>query len=446
MNEIEKNLSDRYSPSNSTKAINCLMAALLFGFGWHIRGSGTSDPTVVMVLFLLFIGFLFSPRKKFNAITFGLIILLFRIMRRGWGTFVSQAGIPGIYEGNLQSPTEGYAVQVAWWQGYFWLFIVGLAWSGLAALILGGYNFSTKKYNYKDLVVFIILFLVGFGIGLLIAIRIIPVISPEAYYEIYSTGVSERNFISMRDNFAFAFAIVPVLIYILAVKKDVYFVKITVIIMLIFGIALSAADIFQVLGRNNLEWGWPFWSMWEYFTGFITGSLILLIFYFIPEERWNASDMDIGFFPADTPLKKILLYLIGHVALFLWGINESFMGLINSSARALGYDLDLSSAYGLIIILAIDIPLYYLYINDTFLTGFKSKSSKEKCIILLILLTPFYYICYVMQFIVSGTYIGLEMAYLVTWLDTISVIIVEIYFIYLYITFRNEKIVNVNNQ
>jgi len=50
--------------------------------------------------------------------------------------------------------------------GYMFLFFVGLAWAGLAALIIGGYNFSEKKYDYKDLIICLILYVIGFIIGL----------------------------------------------------------------------------------------------------------------------------------------------------------------------------------------------------------------------------------------------------------------------------------------
>jgi len=423
------------SDSLLQKVLNIFVGALIFGFGWHIRGSGTSDPTVVILMFLLFIGFLFSPHGKFNAIIFGLVNILFRVMRRGWGTFVSQAGIPGIFPGTLQSPTEGYYVEVAWWQGYFWLFLVGLAWSGLAALILGGYLFTEKKYTYKDLIIFIGLYVIGWAIGLVIAVNIIPIIAPEAYQEIYLDFGSERNYISMRDNFALAFAIIPVLLYVLFIKKDPYFAKLTIAIMLIFGIGLSMADLWQVYGRN-VDPQLPFWSLWEYFSGFIIGILILSLFYLIPQQRWAASDTDFEF-TADTKFKKSLCYLFGHVFLFIYAIAESLNGLARSSFQVLEIDFEPSTVYAVILLLMFDIPLYLLYMQGKFGQNFNKKAFKEKCLIILLVLMPFFYFCYVFQFILAGTYINLEKAFIVTWIDTISFIIAELYLIFLY--FKNYR-------
>lgn len=435
MNNREIESLSLKSNSLSTKIITIIIAALLFGFGWHIRGSGTSDPIAPMLMFLLFIGFLFSPRYKFNGLVFGLICIIFRIGRRGWGTFVGQ--VTGKLEGyDYIRGTEDYifySIEVPFLQGYFWLFIVGIAWCGFTALILGGYMFTDKKYNYKDLIICTGLYIVGYLIGLVIAIGLIPIISPDAYYKVYIDLQLDRNYISMRDNFAFAFAVIPVLTYFLIAKKDIYFVKISLIVMLIFGIAFSLADIWQWYGRTNLELGLPFWSLWEYFTGFIIGTLLMVMLYLIPQERWNRSNIEFTFYPADSKLKRFILYLFGHVFLFIYVIAESLNGAFNSSASNLGSDIESSTIYALSIILIIDLPLYYLYLSGKFGNNFKNKAFKDKCLIILILFVPFAYSCYVFQFIVSGTYLNWEISYLVTWLDTFSVIIIEAYLLYLLI-------------
>lgn len=433
-----------YIPSQTStglKILYILLGALLVGFGWHIRGSGTSDPTIVILMLVLFMGIIFSPRNKNNFLVFGLIVLIFRVMRRGWGTFVGQ--VTGHLAGNdviIGTETSiNYDVLVPAWQGYFWLFIVGLAWAGLAALILGGYYFTSKKYSYKHLTIMVIIYVISFFLFLLIATFLIPLIAPDAYYNVYVNLQLERNYISMRDNLAFALAIIPVLIYIILAKKDYYFVKITVFIMLIFGFAFALADIWQYIGRTNLDLGLPFWSLWEYFSGFIVGALLMLMFFKISDSRWQESDNDIGFYPVDTPLKKIIYFGIAHVGLFLYGIQVSLIGLINSSANALNIELDLSSVYGIIFILLIDIPLYYLYTQGKYGKKFKEKDFQEKCIIILTLIIPYAYLCYASQFILAGTLFNLEIGFFATWLDTISMIIVEFFLIVLIIKRRGKR-------
>lgn len=104
--------------------LTIIMGALLLGFAWQIRGSGASDPSVVALFFLLFLSINYSPRKKFNLLVFGLITFSIGIMRTGWGTFVPQAGIPGVVPGYLPLNVD---IPVPWWNGYFWLFIVGIS-------------------------------------------------------------------------------------------------------------------------------------------------------------------------------------------------------------------------------------------------------------------------------------------------------------------------------
>lgn len=101
-----------------------IVGALLLSFAWQIRGMGTSDPSVVAFLLLAYLAIHFGPRKKFTLPVFGLIAFSFVLMRTGWGTFVSQAGIPGVIPGYLPPKMD---VAVPWWYGYFWLFIVGLS-------------------------------------------------------------------------------------------------------------------------------------------------------------------------------------------------------------------------------------------------------------------------------------------------------------------------------
>lgn len=125
-----------------------IMGALLLGFAWQIRGSGTSDPSIVALLFLLFLSINYSPRKKLNLLDFSLITFFIGITRTGWGTFVSQGGLPGIdipKVAVLNYVVKGVAghqeFPVDWYMGYFWVFIVGIS-----SLLFGGYLFTKLKY------------------------------------------------------------------------------------------------------------------------------------------------------------------------------------------------------------------------------------------------------------------------------------------------------------
>ena len=231
--------SSAFNPKEN-KLLTILMGALLWGFAWQIRGNGTSDPSVVILLFLLFLSIHYSPRQKFNLIVFALAVFVFGLMRTGWGTFVGQAGIPGLYPGHVVSDAAenargaGFDLVVPWWRGYFWLFVVGLSWASFPSLIFGGYFFTTFKYALKNLVAGVILFIAGRYIGGYVAELLIPVLAPEYYQEIFLTGISRRGYLSMRGNLATALAVIPVLLYIYFEIKDRGFVKRAIGVMVIF--------------------------------------------------------------------------------------------------------------------------------------------------------------------------------------------------------------------
>lgn len=69
-----------------------------------------------------------------------------------------------------------------------------------------------NQHRPYDFWISLVIFLIGWGLGLLAARAITPHISPEAY-QVYIDGISECNYISMWDNCAFEFGIIPVLIY-----------------------------------------------------------------------------------------------------------------------------------------------------------------------------------------------------------------------------------------
>jgi len=425
------------------KAANIVVGALILAFGWRVRGDH-GDVITPILLFLLFIGIIFSPRKKLNSVIFGIMALAMRLLRMGWGTFVGQTtGRLEGYDYIIGTPetTDNYiyySVSVPPWQGFFWLFIVGVAWSSLFSCLIG-YQFSNKKYKISDLFICIALFLIGFFGGLVIAISMIPIISPEAYYNVYLELDLARNYNSMRDNMAFALAIIPVLFYLIIRKKDYYMVKISITIMIIFGFSLSFADLWQLFGRTHPEIVFlPFWELWEYYTGLIAGALIILIFYLIPKDRWESSDTDFDFFPIDTKIKHVLFYLFGHLILFIYPIIVNVNAGIEKSFEAVGRPIDID-IYTYLIIIAIDLLLYKLYMNNKlgrWLQEFKNNTFSEKCSIGLLLLIPIIYILNILPFIITGTFLEMHLMY---WVNTISVIIIEIYLIFLYSTRKSRS-------
>ena len=420
--------------------LTIIMGALLLGFAWQIRGSGTSDPSVVALLFLLFLSINYSPRKKFNLLVFGLIAFSIGIMRTGWGTFVPQAGIPGVVPGYLPPNVD---IAVPWWNGYFWLFIVGISWFGIPSLLFGGYFLTKIKYTLKDVFIVIILFVATRFVAGFIAEFLIPYLAPEYYNEIFLTGISERSYGSMRGNMSTAMAIIPVLLYIRYIKVDKKFFKYALSAMVIFAFSLSIANVWRPLSLLIEEIGGSVaWGLWEYFTGFIFGGLIFWFYGRFSDDELAETDIPTGLEVSNwKPFGKFVLYSVALYLLFFHGIAESLEGGIRKAFLAAGvvYSPDVPTVK--LIVSVIGLFFYWLYTQGKIGKTFAQKSFREKSLIVLIIMLPFYYFNFALHHIISGSLFLLDWNSSEVWLDSISFVLVEIYGIYLYWQYKKSIIV-----
>ncbi|MBI2436110.1 MAG: hypothetical protein HYV26_24900 [Candidatus Hydrogenedentes bacterium] len=419
------------------RLLTILMGMLLLGFAWQIRGNGTSNPSTVITLFLLFLSVHYGPRQKFHLVIFALAVLLFALLRTGWGTFVAQSGIPGLYPGHIVpdqadiTNNNVYDIVVHWWMGYFWLFIVGLAWAGFPSLIFGGYFFTTVKYTFKHLGIGIVVFLAGRYLAGFIAAQIIPFLAPQYYQDLYLTELSLRNYRSMYGNLSTAMAIIPVLLCIYFWMKDKAFVWRSVVVMSIFGIGLSLASVWQSIGRNHPEWDLPFWSLWEYFSGFIIGGLLFWFYSRFSEQELQKTDISPGLEALDkwNMAGQFLVYAAALYFFVLWGLQDSFGGSVSVTSRKLEVDPFVSGGTIHLAVLAVALPLYFFYLRGNIGTALYKRSFQEKSLIALLVLLPVNYLNFLASYIVTGTLSDLNLA---GWLDTISFVVVEVYLIYLY--------------
>jgi len=373
-----------------------IVGALLLGFAWQIRGMGTSDPSVVAFLFLAYLAIHFGARKKFALPVFGLIAFSFVLMRTGWGTFVSQAGIPGVIPGYLPPKMD---VAVPWWYGYFWLFMVGLSWFGVPSLLFGGYLFTKQRYSPKDVLFIVVLFvLTQYAAGFL-AERLIPYLAPEYYHKIYLTGISERSYGSMRGNLSTALAIIPVLLFILFVKRDKMFFKNSATAMLIFAFSLAMADVWRPLSLLTEKiTAMEGWGLWEYFTGFFFGLLIFLFYSSFSEKELSETDIS----PAANgsgmkPPWKFVVNSVGLYFLMLYGIAESLEGGIRKTLSVFGIAYSPDNLMLKVVVGLAGVVLYWLYTKGMICEKFARKLFLEKTLILLMALLFFHYLNFAMN-------------------------------------------------
>jgi hypothetical protein len=387
---------------------------------------------------MIVIGYVLAPRENWNLVFIGMFVTAFRLMRRGWGTFVGQSGIPGIWPGRLISWVDGYNVQVAWWQGYFWLFLVGIAWSAMPMMLLGT-SLSKKKYTLLDAVIIIGIYIgCYFFIANIIAPAVIPTIAPEAYNEVYIALGQERNYTSMIDNFSLAVASIGPLIYISIAKRDLFNVQLALGIMFSFGVGFAVANISQAIGRNTTGHSFPFWSVWEYFSGFIAGGLMTIFLFFIPREQYKASDKPFTLLYKANQTKGVMEFMFAFAPL-LYAIQESAIGMINQSFQRLtGDNPGIETWQGIIGALVIGTPAFIFHswsktrenpvLSRLFLGFARWWTQARQYLVLAIIFVPYFYLCFAMQFLVTGG-IPFTHQYTATWLNTISVVIVEAWLI-----------------
>ncbi len=420
-----------FNESRKAPYFGIFMGALLLGFAWQIRGMGTSDPSVVAFLFLMYLSVWLGPRGKFNLPVFGLIAFAIVVMRTGWGTFVSQAGIPGALPGYLPPKMD---IAVPWWRGYFWLFIVGISWMGIPAVLFGGYLFTRQRYTLKDAGILLGVFAITIFAAGYLAEWLIPRLAPEYYEQIYLSGISARSYGSMRGNLSTALAIIPVLLYVGYVKKDRMFFKNSLVAMGIFAFSLAIADVWHPLSvlMDKLTPGGG-WGLWEYSTGFLFGLFIFLYFSTFSKKDLAQTDLMPEWTVAiRKPTWKFIVNGVGLYFFVLYGIAESLEGGIRKSLYALGIDyspnnLTLKLGIGLVGIL-----LYGFYFKGKIGGNFAKRPFTEKSLLLLLLLLPFHYFNFSVNRILSGDIFLLDWKNIVVWLDTVSFAAVEIYLAVLY--------------
>lgn len=440
MSEISGSAS-AFDPRRN-KALTIVMGTLLWGMAWQIRGNGTSNPSAVILLFLLFLAIHYAPRQKFNLFVFGLAVLVFRLMRTGWGTLVGQAGIPGLYPGHITPDGAelarqiSYDIVVPWWHGYFWLVIVGFAWAGLPSLIFGGYFFTRLRYGWKDVLVCLALFIVGRQVGVFLAEQFIPWFAAEYYQQIYLPGISQRNYISMRGNLSTALAILPVIAYIYFGRKDRAFARRSLTVTAIFGAGLALAAFWHPIGRNNPQWNLPAWSLWEYFSGFFIGGLLFWFYSRFSEQELQETDLP-GPELSDSsePIRQFLLGAAALYAFVLYSLADSMAGSLRITSGWLGVEPPVSARAIEAVVVGVALVLYYFYRRGWILSGWAALPFRAQCLVAFLALLPVNYLLFLAPFIVTGRLALLNSP---AWLDTISFAVVEIYAIYLYNRFRRS--------
>jgi hypothetical protein len=358
--------------SSKFRWILIIVGALLTGLAWRIRGDGNFGsfwgmlvPATLLSLFIFYV-FPKDHRFKLTSAVIGVTIILMALTVGGWGTIVGQ--ITGRLYTNARPGVAGYDIEVNPIHGLIALFLIGFGWVPIWAFLIGRF-FSKETYGFKDLIIIIALFYITKYVSeLLFAHFIVPIIAPDAYqlfvdslggispWEAYVTHFNDdaylesiaggRNYGSMISNTSSSLGSLVIWVYLRFKLKDKTAAKIMIQICVIFGLAITVADLWQLWGREEFHWyGTIFtwiapdsiagnsWALWEYTTGFLAGGSVIWLLLRHQElllaENNDSSEMR----TADQliPLKLEKVVKVGVTWFFVCGA---------AILRALGSSLD----------------------------------------------------------------------------------------------------------
>ena len=305
------------------KTLLVMLFAVMTGFMWRVRGDhgyGSMWGMFAVGVMMILVTFaFFGNKKKFTYEAMPIAVILLGITNGGWGTLNSQMG------GYLGStvPFTGEEVDrivsISPWSGLWVMLLLGFGWMPLFALFMGTL-FSEKKYKIKDYIILIAVFyVVVYAFQFFVAHHILPLIHPEAT-AFFKEGLADKG-IEMSPMMAYIknlgneswfkkipfgrnyFASIRVISYsaaalitslaALIAKKDKVTFFISTAINVVSALAITLADVFLIIDSDAgflakinppkfLESG--SWSLWEYFTGFLLGLGIMLIFACLPKK------------------------------------------------------------------------------------------------------------------------------------------------------------------
>jgi hypothetical protein len=237
----------------------------------------------------------------------------------------------------------------------------------------------------------------------------------------------------MYSNLSAAMAIIPVLFYIRYIKGDKNFSKYALIVMLIFAFAISVSDVWWPLLTFVGKGGSVYWSLWEYFTGFVFGGLIFWFYGSFSNHELAETDIPTGLDISHwKPFEKFVINSVALYALFFYGIADSLEGGIRLAFSAAGNSYSPDGSAVQLIVSSIGVFFYWLYFRGKIGKTFSLKSFRENSLNVIVIMLPFYYLNFVLHHIISGSMFLLDWNSSVIWLDSISFVIVEVYLISLY--------------
>lgn len=318
MEGIKNNLS------NPQKILAIITGALLVGFMWHVRGQHGFGAKwgmySVCFCIVLFVYALYGKRQKMNYEMLPLAAAFGAITAGGWGTLNSQIG--GVLGSSAPFPGEEVVqyTQISSASGWAIMFLLGFGWLPLFSIVLGSL-FSKKKYEFKDFVIFVGVYYVAMLIcNLTVSHLVLKVINPQAV-ECCAEGIKAmghnmspmkafivklgsaawakpipycRNYFQSIKVISSAIGALLSSIVTSAVLKDKFNGIFSTLVNIACGVGISVASLFLAISKEertvftSIELPqfitYNAWELWEYFTGFIFGLILMAVIVLLPKK------------------------------------------------------------------------------------------------------------------------------------------------------------------
>lgn len=307
------------------KIISVIAGAVLGGFLWRVRGTHGFGAMwgIIMFssLFTLFIISYYGNRAKIKYELIPVGTLLAMLTVPAWGCVNTFMG--GVLRGTV-SGTDGEELStvINGWHGLWILLMTGFTLLYLYSVFIGSL-FSLKEYKfYHYLIIAGVFLIVVYAAKLSFAHNLLKLIIPEVgnsfadgirsagsdetvkqvyIHHILSTSALKkipygRAYGETIEHISYMCGALAVLLTALIAFRDKVTAFVSCLINLSTACAITVSDVFLINDKVNtgniikditLLPGFlkvTSWSLWEFFTGFISGLLIMLIIAFLPEK------------------------------------------------------------------------------------------------------------------------------------------------------------------
>lgn len=331
--------------STAARLLAVLMGALLTGMAWRIRGDhgfgGTWGMLAVSTTLILFLLFIFPKKDKMSLEFFAVFAFMSAITAGGWGTINSQITGTLTSTAEFTGETAARIIEISPVSGIITMLMLGFGWMPFFGFFLGQY-FSDKRYSVFRCVEGIAVYYAAKNIfKFTLAPLLYKLVCPQAV-SLFEDGLADRNI--AKTPFAFyasalgnlakgkkipggrnyftcvatvagVLAAVTLILWIALRFKDKRCAGIALGSCGCMALAITAADVFMLLGDkpNAPQWlSENSWPLWEYFTGFLFGALIVAFLFCI-----NKSDAEnVKCFSAQK-LPKPLRLAVGFASFFM---------------------------------------------------------------------------------------------------------------------------------